>query len=143
MVWLSQNWIWAVVAIGVIFFLLSQRSHLHAGVGGMDGHGGMAHGPLGPVFENRGSTAQGGEKIGDGYARQDTPQAAVDPVSGEAVRVDKALTTVYRGNAYYFGSKETRERFEAAPEAYAAKGTGQPMPTAEASEYPRHRRRGC
>ncbi len=37
----------------------------------------------------------------------------------------EALTSVHGGRIYYFGSKENRERFEASPEAYAARATAE------------------
>ncbi|MDD3762904.1 MAG: YHS domain-containing protein [Pseudomonadota bacterium] len=61
--------------------------------------------------------------------------AALDPVSGNPVRTDRALTAVYGGRAYYFESEETRKRFEAEPQKYASH---EPPP----GERPR-RRGGC
>jgi YHS domain-containing protein len=46
--------------------------------------------------------------------------AALDPVSGNPVRTDRALTAVFGRRAHYFDSEETRKRFEAEPQRYAS-----------------------
>ena len=71
------------------------------------------------------------------------PEAAVDPVGGEAVRTVQALTCVYEGKIYYFASKENRDRFEAAPQDYAHKAAGHPVRAAEAANERPRRRGGC
>lgn len=71
------------------------------------------------------------------------PEAAIDPVSGEAVATARALTSVYQGSIYYFASKETRDRFEAAPQEYAQKASGHAVASPEPGYQPPRRRRGC
>ena len=100
--WLSQNWIWLAVGIGVIFMMRRGGFGHYAG-----GHVGQGHG------------AQP-----DGGAPSNAPEATIDPVNGEPVRTDKALTTLYRGSIYYFASRENRDRFEAAPQEYAPRFAG-------------------
>lgn len=46
------------------------------------------------------------------------PETDMDPVCGRAVKTDNAKPSVYDGDVYYFCSRECREVFEAAPEAY-------------------------
>lgn len=71
------------------------------------------------------------------------PEAVIDPVSGEAVRSAQALTSIYQDRIYYFGSKENRDRFEAAPQEYAHKAAGHPVRPVEAANEPPRRRGGC
>lgn len=138
--WLSQNWVWVVLAIGAAFYFLR---------GGLGGHAGGHGGGLGGLFGGMGHGGHGG---GGGHgdhgeqpdlpAASDAPEAAVDPVGGEAVRTAQALTSVYQGKIYYFASKENRDRFEAAPQEYAHKAAGHPVHSAE-SPRERPRGRGC
>lgn len=106
MQWLTQNWIWIVVVIG--FLLLMQRGRFFARHGATHGAGMPMRGPV----------ASSG--------------TALDPVSGNAVRTESALTSVRRGQIFYFESVDTRQRFEVDPEKYAAN-----VPAAET-----HRSRG-
>jgi YHS domain-containing protein len=75
-----------------------------------------------------------------GRAATNPPEAAVDPMSGEAVRAAQALTSFYGGKIYYFATKENRDRFEAAPREHAAKAAGDPV---AAAPQRRPRRGGC
>lgn len=110
--WLSQNWIWIVVAIAFVLFM--RRGGL-AGCGmGHSRHGGGGHGG------DAGSGAR----------------APVDPVSGKEVDTRHAITSYYGGRAYYFEGAETRQRFEASPEKYAAR---EPNPQSQSV----HRHHGC
>jgi len=118
--WLSGNWIWALIAIaGIWFFMRRGGSHGH----GMGGHG-HSHGSLPDAGHGR-----------DGGGTTAAPGAALDPVSGNAVRTDRALSAVFGDHAYYFESEDTRKRFEAEPQKYALEGPAH-------AERPR-RRRGC
>ena len=119
--WLAQNWVWVLIGVAVAWFLLRGGGHSR-GHGG--GFGGLLGGSGGPPAAN-------------------VPEAAIDPVSGEAVRTAQALTSVYQGKIYYFASKENRDRFEAAPQEHAHKAAGHAVRPAEAAhEHPR-RRGGC
>lgn len=126
--WLAQNWIWLAVAIGVIWVLMrTDRAHGHAGAGllaRLDGdHSHAGHSPAPQPWT--------------------APEAAIDAVTGEAVGVAQALSTVYQEKIYYFASKESRERFEAAPQEYASKVAGQPLRAAVPANEPRRRHGGC
>lgn len=108
MEWLTQNWIWIIVAIGL--FLVMQRAR--------------SFGPHGAAHDAGPGTQM--------------PGAVLDPVTGNAVRTDGAPTSVRRGQIFYFESAETRQRFEADPDKYAA---GAATPGAQAGH--RHRHGGC
>jgi YHS domain-containing protein len=109
MEWLTQNWLWIVVAIG--FFLLMQRAR------SFGQHGAVRASGRGPA----------------------PPEAALDPVSGNAVRTDTALTTTHGGRVFYFESAETRQRFEVEPERFAASA---PVGDARRAGHSHHRG-GC
>lgn len=118
--WFSQNWVWLLAALGLgIYFF-------RGGMGGLAG--GMGHS----------GHAAAGEASGGGA---DAPDAAVDPVGGDAVRTAQALTSLYQGKIYYFASKENRERFEAAPQDYAKNAVGHSPQSA--GSPPPARRHGC
>ncbi len=131
--WLTQNWIWVVIGIGVAYYYFR---------GNLGGHG-AGHG--GVMGMGHGAGAAGGESRNGNYADSRTtasaPEAAVDAVSGEAVRTAQAVTSLYQDKIYYFASKENRDRFETAPQDYAQKVAGHPV-AAAAEQRPR-RRRGC
>jgi len=118
--WLLQNWIWVALGTGLAYFLLR---------GSLGGHG-AGHGGL--IGMRHGGHAGGGGHGDqpDSPPAANPPEAAVDPVGGEAVRTTQALTSLYRGKIYYFASKENRDRFEAAPQEYAQKAAGHPAPSA-------------
>lgn len=97
--WLTQNWIYLLLLVGVFLFL--RFSGMGCGFAGRRAR--PAHGPDDP---------QGA----------DTPvqsAAAADPVSRRMVDPKTAVATIYQGHAYYFESRENRDRFEAAPDRYA------------------------
>jgi len=133
--WLLQNWLWVALGIGVAYFFFRGRVGAH-GVGHSGligiGHGGHAAGA--------GHGGHGGPP--DSRAAANAPEAAVDPVGGEAVRTAQALTSLYQGKIYYFACRENRDRFEAAPQEYAQKVAGYPVVAALSEHRPR-RRRGC
>lgn len=95
--WVSENWIWLVFVIGILFMMR---------------RGGMGCG-MGHVRSGRGEST-GGHEHGE------PPATTSDPVSGEAVDSAAAVRLVYRGRIYRFASRENRDRFEAEPERYAA-----------------------
>lgn len=115
-----------LVAIVAVWFMMR-----HGGMHGL-GMGGHHHG-----------RSQGGHEHDD--PRETVPPgagdrvpatgAALDPVSGNPVRTDHALTAVFDGRTYYFESEDTRRRFEAEPQRYA-------VAVPRRTERPR-RRRGC
>ena len=136
--WLTQNWLWVALAIGVGFYFLRGGLSGHAG-----GHGGLlgGMGHAGHAAEG-GHGGHGGQQEGRTLsAPANAPEAAIDPVGGEAVRTGEALTSVYQGKIYYFATKDNRDRFEAAPQEHAQKAAGHPVRSAEAP-YERPRRRG-
>jgi len=111
------------------------------GLGGLLGGHGGGHGGGGHGGGHGGSGGHGGGH-GDDRQPANPPDAAIDPVGGEAVRTAGALTSAYQGKIYYFASKENRERFEAAPQEFAQKAAGHAAHPATPSEPPR-RRGGC
>ena len=127
--WLTQNWIWVALAIGVGYLFL--RGGLGGALRSPGGHGSHGGGHGGQP-ENRALSSPAS-----------APEAAIDPVGGEAVHTAQALTSVYQGKIYYFASKENRDRFEAAPQEYAHKASGQPVRSAEAAQERPRRRGGC
>lgn len=91
--WISQNWVYLLLALGVLFLMTR---------GGAMGHGMHArHGASGHRFD--------GDRL----------EQAIDPVSGRAVDPQASVATVYRGQEYRFESRENRDLFEAAPDKYA------------------------
>lgn len=137
MSWLAQNWVWVVIGVAIAWFALRGRLGGHAGGHGGGVLGGMGHGGHG-----------GGGQSGHGdqpapRLEANAPEAAVDPVGGEAVRTAHAVTSVYEGKIYYFASKENRDRFEAAPQEFAHKSAGHAVRPAEAAAERPRRRGGC
>lgn len=99
MEWLSQNWTYLLVLVGVLLFM--RFGGMGCGFGGQRGHAGHRNGTRGDA---------------------DAPAEATsttDPVSQRPVDPRSAVATLYRGRAYYFESRENRDRFEAAPEQFA------------------------
>src|SRR5574337_118150 len=78
-----------------------------------DWRGGMGCGVGGHRSHHGGHSEGHGDGHSDGAPRL---ESAIDAVSGQAVGVEKALTSVYRGRTYYFATRENRDTFEAAPE---------------------------
>ncbi|MDX8477932.1 YHS domain-containing protein [Mesorhizobium sp. VK24D] len=127
----SQNWLWILIGLGVVFFVFRGGhgfGHMrHSGYGGHHGHDGHGDGDGWNQDRRPGAVSQ-------------TVGAAVDPVSGAAVRTGSALTSLYQGRVYYFASKDNRDRFEAAPNEFAGKASG--IELGGPPERPR-RRGGC
>lgn len=129
MQWLAQNWLWILLGLGALYFFT--RRH------GMRGYG-----------MNRGYSHRQYEQ-NDDYApppaAESRPESLSDPVSGQTFSPGSStVSTVYRGRAYYFASRENRDAFEADPEKYiaSAPAAGQSL---ESDTYrrPHRRRRGC
>lgn len=104
MEWLTQNWINLLLLVGVLLFVR---------FGGMGcGFGGRRVHPEHRLGRQEGRDMPGGS----------TP--AIDPISQRPVDPTTAVATVYQRRAYYFESRENRDRFEAAPDRYAAAPKG-------------------
>lgn len=102
MAWLEQNWVFILLVIGVLFMM--RRGGMCCGAGvGRHHHGGDGEGVSQPRTESN-----------------------IDPVSGQPVDPQTAVTSVYQGRIYYFATRENRDRFEATPEQFAAKSQGKP-----------------
>lgn len=127
--WLTQNWIWIVLAIGG-FFMLRR-------MGGMGGCG-TGH-----------SSAHGrheGDRENAPPAAGNRPGALFDPVSRHTFTAGNApFSTVHGGRAFYFESRENRDAFEADPDKYlaAAPNAGDVMEAEHGTGRPRRRRGGC
>lgn len=128
MAWLSQNWIWIVVAIGFFYFM----TRMHGG-----GHS------MGRSMGYR----DGGRNEAPPSDRGTASDIAVDPVSRRAVATaGAAISAVYHGRAYYFESREDRDAFEKEPEKYLATlpASGQALGSeGNYEDRPRRRRGGC
>lgn len=124
--WLTENGIWVLIAIAGLWFFM-RRGGLHGH--GMGGHHGRSDGNTRHGHGGVAGPAPGAAPAGAG--------AALDPVSGNPVRTDRALTAVFDGRAFYFESEDTRRRFEAEPQKYADAAA-----TLGQADRPR-RRRGC
>jgi YHS domain-containing protein len=97
MQWLAQNWLWILFAVGFFFMMRRGGCGMGGGMKSHEQHGGdMQHG----IEENKSATA-------------------IDPVSKSSLDIAGALTSVFHGKVYYFGSAENRASFEAKPEQYA------------------------
>lgn len=102
MTWLGQNWIYILLVIGVLFMM--RRCGMSCGSGvGKHHHGGDGEGVSQPESASN-----------------------IDPISGQAVDPQTAVTSAYQGRIYYFASRENRDRFEASPEQFAVKSQGKP-----------------
>jgi len=129
MEWLTQNGIWIALAVAAFFLF---RHRIPGGLLGSLGHNHGGHSGLGGQVEHP-----------DTNSSSIAPQASVDPVNGEPVRTDKALTSLYQGRIYYFATKENHDRFEAAPQEFAQKAAGHAVNPTEVAEHRPRRRHGC
>ena len=112
MEWLTQNWAYLLLLVGVILFM--RLRGMGRGLGG------------GQTRDSDGSDRQASVGV----------EPPIDPVSKRPVDPKSAVTTLYQGSAYYFESRENRDRFESSPGTYAgATKEGQ-------SEHGRHRHGG-
>lgn len=124
--WLGQNWLWIALAIGAIFFVTRMG---RGGMGGMGCSGGHRHHDDG---RDTAPTAANNQ-IGNLF----------DPVSGHQFVADGTpISTVYRGQAYYFEAKQNRDTFEAEPEKYVAASAGAGAPVGSEHEQRQHHH-GC
>ena len=126
---INGNWIWGIIAVAVLWFFI-RRGGFHGH--GLGGHHGRSHGG-----HHHRDDYGGASRPADAEVTGGAEGAALDPVSGNPVRTDRALTAVFAGRAYYFESDETRKRFEAEPQKYAHAAAPAPQ-----AERPR-RRHGC
>lgn len=95
--WLTQNWGYLLLLLGVILFM--RFGGMACGIGGRRSH--RAHEP---------------DQPGDAHVES---APVTDPVSRRPVDPKSAVATIYQGRAYYFESRENRDRFEATPDQYA------------------------
>lgn len=99
MEWLQQNWINLLVLVGVVLFL--RFSGMGCGFAG-----------------RRVRPEHRLDRPGSANAPVESA-STTDPVSRRPVNPTSAVATVYQGRAYYFESRENRDRFETAPDQYA------------------------
>lgn len=102
MEWLTKNWA-SLFLLAVVLLFLTRR-------------GGIGCGP--------GRSGRGRSADSPGTSDPHVHATAVDPVSGETVSTETALTSVYRGRVYYFSSRENRESFETDPAQHATSRAG-------------------
>ena len=102
--WLTQNWIYLLLLAGVIVFM--RFGGMGCGMAGRRAH--PEHKP--------------GAQPGPGHRVESAP--ATDPISRRPVDPKSAVATMHQGRAYYFESRENRDRFEASPEKYAEPASG-------------------
>ena len=129
MEWASQNWIWIVLGLGALFFATRLRGMGGCGMGHSGGHHHHhddGRGTAPPATGNR-------------------PGSLFDPVSGRSFIAGNApVSTIYRGRAYYFETRENRDAFEREPERYAAAAPiGQTIESEDEHRERPHRRHGC
>lgn len=107
---------------GGLFFLMMRfgcGSHMFGHRHGDQNHsghethgGGHAHGCCGPAPDGTPKANQ------ERHAQPPASAGHRDPVCGKTVTADAAKTSFHAGTVHYFCSRDCREIFEAAPEAY-------------------------
>ncbi len=117
--WLTQNWLWIVFAIGIVF--LMRRGGLGCGIG---------HSRSNAKKDQSNSQKETQAPDSERHSR------SKDPVNGEVVNPETAVNAMYQGRVYYFVSRENREAFETSPEQYASRQGGQ-------NNGHQHHRHGC
>lgn len=123
--WLSQNWIWIVLAVGAFFFMT--RMGGGCGMGRSAGH--HHH------DEGRGSVPPSG---GDSH------RTTFDPVSRRSVEASGGtISSIYHGRAFYFENRENRDLFESDPEKYLAGAAGEPVEGEHEYAGEHRHRHGC
>lgn len=138
MEFLSQNSTWIIFALVVIAMFFMHRGG-HGGHGGHGGFGGFGLGGGG----GHGGGGHGGRDEGTTDTAPAAQEAAIDPVSGAAVRTAGAPTAFYQGRLYHFASRENRNRFEAAPSEFAGKAAGAVLENSQPRQSQRHKGHGC
>jgi YHS domain-containing protein len=131
---MALNWLWIVIAIGLAFYFFRRNSGKTASGEGTDSRKSL-DGPR--PHEDAGHGVQPAS-----VSDVNTPDAAIDSVSGKPLSTAGALTSVHLGKVYYFSNKENRDRFEASPEEFAEKAAGHAVPGSDAQPEHRHRH-GC
>ena len=89
---------------------------------------------MGHGHHHGGSGADDGRDLAGG-GRWQPPAQSADPVCGMSVATATAKSAVHDGHVFYFCSQACREKFEAAPAAYAA--------ASRASHDKEHHHGGC
>lgn len=127
--WLTQNWIWIVLAIGA-YFLFARLNVGGCAIGGCSmGHSmrnnESGNGPLNVRGAGSGTT--------------------FDPVNGHVVAAGASISSIYHDQAYYFESRENRDAFETDPEKYLATSpqAGRAIGSQQVSAVQSRRRSGC
>jgi len=137
--WLSQNWIWILLFVGVYFVMMRMggcgmghamgHSHGKDGRSGQDGHDHSAHehGGNAPMLESPESGT------------------VIDPVSKQPVPANATVSCLYHGRAYYFESRKNRDVFESAPGRYLVAPPPADQHVAQSNSTPQHshHRHGC
>jgi len=141
--WLLQNGLWVVFAMGVLAYLL-YRKRMHEGGSFTSMFGGESPGVAAGDHHDHGRIADTGGPPTHPIAEAAIPDAAIDPVSGTAVQISAALTSVFAGRIYYFVSADNRARFEAAPRQFVRDEEGRGLPAQNGAPATRpHHRHGC
>ncbi len=127
---LSQNWIWLVIAIGG-YLLLARMGIGGCGMGHSHGHG----------HAGSDSGATDDKSNGRGAASE----SLFDPVSRRSVPAGSTVSSVYQGRAYYFEDRANRDAFESDPEKYlaASHATGHEIGSPGPSPRHSHQGHGC
>jgi YHS domain-containing protein len=94
MEWLSQDWLWILLALAV--FVLMRRGGMSCGMGGFR------------------------REPHEHPSREAGPPR--DPVNGHSVDPTHALTSIFDGRTYYFESEESRSEFNSDPQRFAGGG---------------------
>ena len=124
MQWITQNWLWILLAVG--FFFMMRRGGCGMG-GGMHGSGGHeGHGGHESNAGHESHSDHDGQK--PHHAENISSDTWIDPVNKATLDRATALTSVYHGKTYYFGSAENRTVFEADPAQYASAEQAEQQP---------------
>ncbi len=120
MEWVSENWIWLLLGLGMVgMHMFGHGRGSHRGHGSGHAHGGHGGGCCGGM----GGHGRTRPEPQSAPTNEDTPDKAVDPVCGEAVSLTGGKTAVHDGRVYVFCSQECRDVFEANQQSYLAPST--------------------